>query len=320
MGKRKMARKKPGHYEPVSLKYVLLVTGVVMLVFLAANVQRFVLQNSQLSSVIVPVLVALSNQDREKAQVGTLTVNPTLVAAAQAKADDMAAKGYFAHTSPEGKDSWYWFKEVGYDFVHAGENLAVDFSDSTAVEEAWMNSPTHRANLIDDRFTEIGIAIAHGVYEGRNTTFVVQMFGTPTVAAVHAASEPPTPVVVDNPVGKTRVSEADSINAPSVSTPIVLGTETTLPMVTSETQAQKSETRASTFSYLLSSPKEFMRYSYYLLTLILFFGLITRTGIEIRRHHMHHVALTLALVVLMIITFVATDVFIFTDPAIALTS
>ena len=48
--------------------------------------------------------------------------------AAQAKADDMATKGYFAHTSPDGKNSWYWFKQAGYTFTYAGENLALDFS------------------------------------------------------------------------------------------------------------------------------------------------------------------------------------------------
>jgi hypothetical protein len=133
------------------------------------------------AAVISSVLVELTNADRGAQGLGTLTVSPVLTAVAEAKAKDMAAKGYFAHTSPEGLTPWHWFKEKGYKFSYAGENLAVDFNESIDVERAWMNSPTHRANLVGTQFTEIGIATAQGTYQGRSTTFVVQVFGTPSV-------------------------------------------------------------------------------------------------------------------------------------------
>ncbi len=97
------------------------------------------------------------------------------------KADDMATKGYFAHTSPEGLTPWYWFAQVGYNYTYAGENLAINFNESKDVDTAWLASPTHRANILNSHYTEIGIATAQGMYKGVQATFVVQMFGTPVV-------------------------------------------------------------------------------------------------------------------------------------------
>jgi hypothetical protein len=91
----------------------------------------------------------------------------------------MAKEGYFAHDSPSGVTPWEWFDEVEYTYETAGENLAIDFSDSDAVVDAWMDSRLHRENILEEDFTEIGIATARGEYEGRETVFVVQMFGTP---------------------------------------------------------------------------------------------------------------------------------------------
>ena len=68
---------------------------------------------------------------------------------------------------------------VGYPFKYAGENLAINFQDSKEVSDAWLASPEHKANILNPKFTEIGIATAQGMYSGKNATFVVQLFGTP---------------------------------------------------------------------------------------------------------------------------------------------
>ncbi len=136
----------------------------------------------QLSAVIAAVVVELTNDERASAGLGTLTVSEALTQAAERKARDMAEKGYFAHTSPEGVTPWHWFQEVGYTFVYAGENLAVDFDESPEVVRAWMHSPTHRANIVGTQFTEIGVAVEEGTYQNRPAVFVVQMFGTPRQA------------------------------------------------------------------------------------------------------------------------------------------
>jgi uncharacterized protein YkwD len=101
-------------------------------------------------------------------------VSPALVKAAQQKADDMAAVGYFAHRSPSGKAVGAFLGAVGYRYRVAGENLAQGFTDPQALTAAWMASPTHRANILDHDFNETGI----GISNGKQGTLIVQLFGT----------------------------------------------------------------------------------------------------------------------------------------------
>ncbi len=141
------------------------------------------------AAVLPGEVIALTNTQRAENNVGTLTENQLLDSAAQAKAEDMAAKGYFSHIGPDGTEPWVWVKGAGYDYQYAGENLAVKFNDSSDVVNAWMASPTHRANITKAQYTEIGIGVAQGEFKGEQATFVVQYFGTPrgTVAAVTPA-------------------------------------------------------------------------------------------------------------------------------------
>lgn len=130
-----------------------------------------------LASINPDFLWELTNKDREALGIGALEKNKILEEAAFMKASHMAENSYFAHTSPEGITPWYWFKKAGYEFSHAGENLAVNFSDSRKLHQAWINSPGHKANIMSNNFTHIGIATAKGEYKGREATFVVQLFG-----------------------------------------------------------------------------------------------------------------------------------------------
>ena len=150
----------------------------------AQTLPRLVLTSvDQFAAVLSSVLVDLTNLDRSTNAVVRLKINPLLEEAARLKASDMATKGYFAHVSPEGVTPWHWFAVAGYDYADAGENLAIDFFESADVEKAWMNSPLHRANILNGSFTEVGIATATGTYQGYPTTFVVQMFGRPIRAS-----------------------------------------------------------------------------------------------------------------------------------------
>jgi hypothetical protein len=149
---------------------------------------KYVVPQSKLFGIIdANALVDETNQSRVTNNLPDLQVSPLLQAAAQEKANDMATKGYFAHTSPQGLTPWYWFQQVGYNFDYAGENLAVNFSDSQDVTDAWMNSPEHRANILSTDFTQIGIATAQGVYNGAPAIYVVEEFGTPAPAAAPVA-------------------------------------------------------------------------------------------------------------------------------------
>lgn len=161
--------------------------ALILLIQLAYVVQtKLVFQKTDfLASVLPGVLATLTNEDRAAAGVSPLTQDEHLARAAQMKADDMAARGYFAHVDPEGRQPWYWFDKTGYDYTYAGENLAVNFSDSEDVEKAWMNSPTHRANIEKGQYTRVGFGVAQGMYQGKETTFVVQFFATPRATAAY---------------------------------------------------------------------------------------------------------------------------------------
>ncbi len=165
--------------------------GLVVLTFTMSNVYALLWQQSNwLTGAVLPaVVVDKTNKEREGQKLAPLVRNTVLDAAAQLKAEDMAKNGYFAHYSPTGISPWHWFNEAGYRYVHAGENLAVHFSDSKEVVEAWMQSPTHRANIVNQNYREIGVGTARGTYEGYDTVFVVQLFGTPGQVATAADAD-----------------------------------------------------------------------------------------------------------------------------------
>ena len=206
--KKRLYRYLVPHQENDFLPSLLKARSVALLAFivlafylLSLVTPAFLIKTDFFASVLPSLLVDLTNNERTSRNLPPLAINPVLTQAAQRKARDMAAKGYFAHTSPDGSEPWYWFRGAGYTFSHAGENLAMDFVTSGDVERAWMNSPTHRANIINGHYTEIGIAAIQAVYQNRETMFVVQFFGRPakvTWSTSHSANssslpQPPLP-------------------------------------------------------------------------------------------------------------------------------
>ncbi|OGE79901.1 MAG: hypothetical protein A2660_00400 [Candidatus Doudnabacteria bacterium RIFCSPHIGHO2_01_FULL_45_18] len=119
-------------------------------------------------------ILDLLNQDRQKHGLAELQSNPILNLAALAKADDMLSKKYFAHVSPEGTKPWHWFKRMGYNYTYAGENLAEGYHDARELENSWMNSPTHRANILSPFYSDVGLAVV----SYQNVNLVVQFFGS----------------------------------------------------------------------------------------------------------------------------------------------
>jgi uncharacterized protein YkwD len=119
-------------------------------------------------------ILSLVNTDRAKHGLSALESNPTLDLAALAKAEDMVSRNYFAHVGPDGTDPWYWFKILGYNYTYAGENLAEGYNDAFDLENSWMASPTHRANILSPFYSEVGVAV---VSRG-DTNIIVQLFGS----------------------------------------------------------------------------------------------------------------------------------------------
>jgi uncharacterized protein YkwD len=104
-----------------------------------------------------------------------LRVSVPLTRIAQTRADDMARRDYFDHSSPEGRTPWDYLAEAGYRYSDAGENLAAGQRTDEEVVRAWMESQGHRANLLNRAFVETGIGIARGA----NGPVIVALFGTP---------------------------------------------------------------------------------------------------------------------------------------------
>jgi hypothetical protein len=136
------------------------------------------------SSITSQELIQLTNLKRQEHDLSALNLNSTLSQIAGLKGADMIANNYWAHTSPEGKTPWNFFTQGGYRYLYAGENLARDFPDPNSVVNAWMNSSTHRDNILSTRYKEVGIAVIHDTFQGQSTTLVIQMFGTPASAAL----------------------------------------------------------------------------------------------------------------------------------------
>ena len=163
----RFARRGQGSNGPVMQKRELrllegaalaIITILVIGLFCISAIQLLVIRSGQGAAVVSAVLVDLANGDRASQSLGGLTLNPVLAAAAQAKADDMAGKGYFAHTAPDGKDSWHWFKGAGYKFSYAGEKRAIaTILSNDGFEVYRSNSP--RKMLDDARAYYASIAI-----------------------------------------------------------------------------------------------------------------------------------------------------------------
>jgi hypothetical protein len=128
-------------------------------------------------------IIALTNQLRTSLKVRILSENKQLTQAAYDKAEDMILNQYFAHVGPDKKTVASWLQTVGYNYTVAGENLAMGFAGAEEVMTGWKNSKTHYANLIDPDYTEIGVGMASGGYNGQETSLVAQYFGSPAAAA-----------------------------------------------------------------------------------------------------------------------------------------
>lgn len=212
-----------------------------------------------LGSVLPGVLATLTNDERAKNNLPSLTVSETLTAAAQLKAEDMAAKSYFSHNSPDGKTPWYWFDRAGYKYNFAGENLAVNFSDSEEVTQAWMNSPTHQANIVGRNYTEMGTGIASGMYKGRETVFVVQLYGAPKPAVISVTPNPVQTVPkVSTPAPKPAQTAPKPSNTPQpVVTPVNVANVPTTEEVLGESKPEIApEKTSNAFERLIASPRE----------------------------------------------------------------
>ena len=118
-------------------------------------------------------VVNLVNQQRQKAGLSGLKSDSELTRLAQLKAEDMAAKGYFSHTSPTYGSAFDMLKKAGYSYRTAGENIAMGQKTAETVMNGWMNSSGHRANILGTGYTKMGVGYA---VNAKGTPYWVQIF------------------------------------------------------------------------------------------------------------------------------------------------
>ncbi|HSX07841.1 MAG TPA: CAP domain-containing protein [Candidatus Saccharimonadales bacterium] len=169
------------HYSKTYFPYLpillLVVVGFVTNVWLTP---RHAVLGAQ-SDISINSLLQDTNSARSDDHVVDLNLNAQLTQAANAKAADMAAANYWSHTSPAGKTPWAFIQQSGYQYQAVGENLAYGFTNSSAALKAWLNSPEHRANLLNANYRDVGFGIAEAAdYQGHGPeTIIVAMYGEP---------------------------------------------------------------------------------------------------------------------------------------------
>ncbi len=132
------------------------------------------------SSIDSDEVVRLVNIERTSRGLKPYRTESKLGASAQLKVDDMIAKNYFEHVSPSGQSVSDLVRKTGYEYIAIGENLAKgDFASASALVKAWMDSPGHRANILSEKFVDIGVAIGTATEDGQLIIYAIQHFGSP---------------------------------------------------------------------------------------------------------------------------------------------
>lgn len=147
-------------------------------------------------------LLETTNAQRISNKKAKLVINDKLTAAAQTKANDMAKRNYWSHTTPDGNAPWVFVKDAGYGYQKAGENLAYGFDSSSDTVAGWMNSKSHRDNLLDTAYTEVGFGYANVADFNKSgpETVVVAMYGEPQSKDGTASPAPTAAPINDGPV------------------------------------------------------------------------------------------------------------------------
>jgi uncharacterized protein YkwD len=233
MKKNKIARKYYKKYLSLSLLLVLI--GIFLMP-----------KTAYLTTINQDSIISLSNEERQKKGLDPLEENKILSQAAYEKGRAIFKSQTFKHEI-ENKKFSYWIKKAGYEYSYVGENLAIDFITAEGVVKAWLGSKTHQDNLLSKDFSEIGVAVMDGEFNGKKTVLVVQIFGSPVEKAL--------PVI----------SSAEDLKARQVSVPISpanmavpAGAENSLLHAGSLTEKNYG---INSYSYLPPSPFELSAYS-----------------------------------------------------------
>ncbi|MAF14167.1 MAG: hypothetical protein CMI53_04740 [Parcubacteria group bacterium] len=167
---------------------------------------------AQLSSIVASNIINLTNQSRLDSGLNKLSENSLLSSYALAKAEDMMNRNYFSHDTPEGKHPWQWINRGEYDYIYAGENMAMDFISAETVQAAYLKSPSHRQNILNSNYQDIGVAVLHGELNNKQTTLLVVFFATKRSDLLDLGTKPAIAINNDN----ATFLDTDLIEQPTV--------------------------------------------------------------------------------------------------------
>lgn len=299
------------NYKPHFFRELAIGISLTLSIFLflaSAGTYLFLQSTLTGASISASVLVDLANETRALYNKPLLTRSEVLDKAATLKGEDMVLKGYFSHDSPEGVTPWHWFNKVGYTFLFAGENLAVNFTQSANVNNAWLNSPKHRENLLSPDFREIGIATTKGTYNDKPTIFVVQMFGTPATLRNSISKDLDAfSFVSQEEINKAQeTTSLMNINSATdtplqmiINTPLFAFVKNTADVVSIEPTTKV--TYAPWYGKLLFNSGNYVDTLYKLFIGIIVIALILMICIEVRRQHYKHIFYGVLLIVITMI-------------------
>lgn len=203
------------------------------------------------SDLTIDNILKAVNEQRSLRSLTLLNSNSKLTTAAQSKSDDMIARHYFAHVDPDGHYIWDKIVAAGYSpYTMLGENLAIEFYDTNSLISAWMNSPTHRANILQDGFHDQGMGIGFGdVSQNQYYSAITNTFGTlastqpktaqANVTATETVSKPTKIKTQSTSPATTKTT----VPAKTTSTPVTI--TTVLIATTSSSSSQKTITTSS---------------------------------------------------------------------------
>lgn len=213
---------KPKLLRTQSLTLIVVILALLK-VTIALYIFYFTAYQAKMSEDMTAQILALVNRDRTAQNLNPLSLNAVLNSSALSKANNMVANNYFAHYSPDGKKPWDFIDRNSYAYLFVGENLAMNFTSAESAHQALMLSPSHKENIMSDKYADIGLGIVQGEIAGKNTNVLVQLFAVRKEAAVKLAAVqavPKTQVVA--PVAKTEVKAeiVKSAPEPSISAPV----------------------------------------------------------------------------------------------------
>jgi hypothetical protein len=293
-------------------EFVLVLVLFVGILFYFNQYNFNIIRSLNLSATVYPAVLAdLANRDRSISGVSELDWSPTLANAAKLKAEDMVKNGYFAHVSPSGVTPWYWLDEVNYDFSYAGENLAINFTESINVENAWLNSPKHKENILNSRFTEIGIATVDGVFEGRNTTFVVEFFGSPSKEKIVNENDINQDTLVNNNdnllepnvagISLSNISKENNINIIEETNDFILvKNDSVVAGQDVSRDIYQNKYLSTWYERFIVNPTNTIRIIYTIILIFILVSVLLVLSKEYRKHHLKHLIIGTLVMVLVL--------------------